>query len=384
LDKKSPYVSTDGIAERVAEFMAEALNMDVSDVERRYNVRDYVESAITNHNSHASMARDILNIDANDKNIELKNDKAYEEYLKQQEEQEALLGVDYNQDIADEVWDAAFNQMTEDDWNALEEMRIMDYLAEEESKKNPLVKEINSLPLTRIEGLGMGQSQVSGVYISTEAENRYQAQRPELPVLKVKVSIQNPYDAEDDFGLVDYRNRVLNDNKDEFNMFEYAEFEVPEGPVTVDDLNDEGIEKLANLTQERLKSEGYDSVYFRETKEQEGELVVFDKNNVETNPVTPPAPAAPETKPEGEGTKPAPKGPETKAEEETMPTAEFTSKQEGNASTEFDGIKKPSKIKTKSFDNKYGNGAFERMQNITQNFEDIMDNLSDKIKQDCI
>jgi hypothetical protein len=24
------------------------------------------------------------------------------------------------------------------------------------------------------------------------------------------------------------------------------------------------------------------------------------------------------------------------------------------------------------------------MQNITQNFEDIMDNLSDKIKQDCI
>jgi hypothetical protein len=70
---------------------------------------------------------------------------------------------------------------------------------------------------------------------------------------------------------------------------------------------------------------------------------------------------------------------------EAAPTQpSFTSKQEGNASTEFDGIKKPSKIKTKSFDNKYGNGAFERMQNITQNFEDIMDNLSDKIKQDCI
>ena len=62
----------------------------------------------------------------------------------------------------------------------------------------------------------------------------------------------------------------------------------------------------------------------------------------------------------------------------------FTSKQEGNASTEFDGIKKPSKIKTKSFDNKYGKGAFERMQNITQNFEDIMDGLSEKIKQDCL
>jgi len=83
-------------------------------------------------------------------------------------------------------------------------------------------------------------------------------------------------------------------------------------------------------------------------------------------------------------TKPAPKAPETKGAEETMPTAEFTSKQEGNASTEFDGIKKPSKIKTKSFDNKYGKGAFERMQNITQNFEDIMDGLSEKIKQDCL
>ena len=62
----------------------------------------------------------------------------------------------------------------------------------------------------------------------------------------------------------------------------------------------------------------------------------------------------------------------------------FTSKQEGNASTEFDGIKKPSKIKMNSFDGKHGKGAFERMQNITQNFEDIMDGLSEKIKQDCL
>jgi len=67
---------------------------------------------------------------------------------------------------------------------------------------------------------------------------------------------------------------------------------------------------------------------------------------------------------------------------ETEPS--FTSKQESSASEEFDGTKKPSKIKTKSFDNKYGKGAFERMQNITQNFEDIMDGLSEKIKQDCL
>jgi pyruvate/2-oxoglutarate dehydrogenase complex dihydrolipoamide acyltransferase (E2) component len=83
-----------------------------------------------------------------------------------------------------------------------------------------------------------------------------------------------------------------------------------------------------------------------------------------------------------EETKPAAKAPETKPAE-TKP-AEFTSKQESSASEEFDGTKKPSKIKMKTFDNKHGKGAFERMQNITQNFEDIMDGLSDKIKQDCL
>jgi hypothetical protein len=68
----------------------------------------------------------------------------------------------------------------------------------------------------------------------------------------------------------------------------------------------------------------------------------------------------------------------------TTTQAEFTSKQEGNAATEFDGMKKPSKIKMKTFDGKHGKGAFNRMQNITQNFEDIMDGLSEKIKQDCL
>jgi len=69
---------------------------------------------------------------------------------------------------------------------------------------------------------------------------------------------------------------------------------------------------------------------------------------------------------------------------ETAPQAEFTSKQESSASTEFDSTKKPSKIKMKSFDGKHGKGAFERMKNITDNFEDIMDGLSGKIKQDCL
>jgi hypothetical protein len=68
----------------------------------------------------------------------------------------------------------------------------------------------------------------------------------------------------------------------------------------------------------------------------------------------------------------------------TTAQAEFNSKQESSASQEFDGMKKPSKIKTKSFDSKHGKGAFERMKNITDNFEDIMDGMSGKIKQDCL
>jgi len=69
---------------------------------------------------------------------------------------------------------------------------------------------------------------------------------------------------------------------------------------------------------------------------------------------------------------------------ETTAQAEFTSKQESSASEEFDGTKKPSKIKMKSFDGKHGKGAFERMKNITDNFEDIMNGLAEKIKQDCL
>jgi GNAT superfamily N-acetyltransferase len=75
---------------------------------------------------------------------------------------------------------------------------------------------------------------------------------------------------------------------------------------------------------------------------------------------------------------------ENAASKEVAPQPSFTSKQESSASTEFDGTKKPSKIKTKSFDGKHGKGAFQRMKNITDNFEDIMDGLSEKIKQDCL
>jgi hypothetical protein len=93
-------------------------------------------------------------------------------------------------------------------------------------------------------------------------------------------------------------------------------------------------------------------------------------------PVTLPAPKVEKPQPKKEEVKPA----------ETAPQAEFTSKQEVKASEEFDKISegKASKRKPTMFDNKHGKGAFERMKNITDNFEDIMDGLSEKIKQDCL
>jgi predicted GNAT family acetyltransferase len=76
-------------------------------------------------------------------------------------------------------------------------------------------------------------------------------------------------------------------------------------------------------------------------------------------------------------TKPAPKAPETKGAE-TKP-AEFTSSQSSEAATAFDKAKT-----SKNFDKKYGKGAYKILSDITKNFEDIMDGLSEKIKQDCL
>lgn len=84
-------------------------------------------------------------------------------------------------------------------------------------------------------------------------------------------------------------------------------------------------------------------------------------------PVTP-APAAP--KKEG-------KKAEAKEEKDAAPS--FTSSQSSEAATAFDKAKT-----SKGFDKKHGKGAYKALSDITKNFDDIMDNLSDKIKQDCL
>jgi len=68
---------------------------------------------------------------------------------------------------------------------------------------------------------------------------------------------------------------------------------------------------------------------------------------------------------------------QAEAQPEAAPS--FTSQQSSGAATAFDKAKT-----SKGFDKKYGKGAYKALSDITKNFEDIMDKVSEKIKQDCI
>jgi hypothetical protein len=61
------------------------------------------------------------------------------------------------------------------------------------------------------------------------------------------------------------------------------------------------------------------------------------------------------------------------------PSSEFTSSQSSEAATAFDKAKT-----SKGFDKKHGKGAYKALSDITKNFDEIMDKVSDKIKQDCL
>ena len=153
---------------------------------------------------------------------------------------------------------------------------------EEVSQKisfNKAVEEIKSKPLSHVFGIKMGSNQAEGTYISTEKENRYAKSAPNAKISKAEVSIENPLVVTDDIGLVDLRNKILNRNLVEFTEEDFELYEIPDEP-TVDDLNDSGVAKLSKLVTKDLKAKGYDSIYFPESKMQEGELIVFDRKNV--------------------------------------------------------------------------------------------------------
>jgi len=150
----------------------------------------------------------------------------------------------------------------------------------EELSKEEAVKEIQSKNLTHVRGLGMSAQQASGTYISTEGQNRYATE--ENRAERVFVNITSPLVVSNDTGLVSKRNEILNQQKSKFSAedsFTYEEF--GNKKLTVDDLNEQGLEKLAILVTESLIEEGYDSIYFPETSTQEGELVVFYRENIQ-------------------------------------------------------------------------------------------------------
>jgi len=147
-------------------------------------------------------------------------------------------------------------------------------------QNSQILDEIKSKNLTHVRGKNMGENQALGTFVSTEKGNRYET--ADNKAVQVEVDIQNPLVVDNgDFGLVAKRQEILNANRDKFDENHTIDYQkLPTGRLTLDDLNDSGIKKLAELTTAELKSQGYDGIYFRESNTQEGELVVFDKGKV--------------------------------------------------------------------------------------------------------
>lgn len=158
-----------------------------------------------------------------------------------------------------------------------------------------ILDEIKSKNLTHVKGKNMGENQALGTFISTEKGNRYET--ADNKAESVEVDIKNPLVVENDLGLVGKRTEILNNNKDKFTKEDAVDYqELPDGKITLDDLNDAGIKKLAKITTEKLQADGYDGIYFKESKTQEGELVVFDKEKVKFKEQTPIADETPKLK----------------------------------------------------------------------------------------
>lgn len=146
-----------------------------------------------------------------------------------------------------------------------------------------VVEEITSRPLTHVTGLNMGKGLSAGTYLSSEQQNRY-GNEPR----KATVNISKPFVFKSENGIIPFRNKVLNDNLKSFDPEDYEDGNIFRREATLDDLSEKGVVKLANLVRQRLQQEGYDSIYLPETETQEGEVIVFDRNNVTIEP--PPTP----------------------------------------------------------------------------------------------
>ena len=155
----------------------------------------------------------------------------------------------------------------------------------EEMSDEELVQEAIAIRKDHISGLDMEQTEFSGIYLNTEAANRYLVSaRPGSKLHSADVTIKNPRIFRISTAYESYKNDFL-----------------PKGVTLGEGAFDE--DALAALQQRamaagkpdpmvvagrkataQLKREGYDSVYLPEADLNEGTLVVFDQKNVRLGP----------------------------------------------------------------------------------------------------
>jgi len=139
----------------------------------------------------------------------------------------------------------------------------------DEAKSKQALEELDSLVLTHVPGLGMGQNQAKGTYLSTEKEgNRYERRSDQKPI-QVRLKIKNPFVTDSD-SYADIQRKVL---KQRFGLDSIDQLaDDPQGDTKAD--------LLAEMMTEFFINEGYDAIYFPQSESQEGEIVVFDRENV--------------------------------------------------------------------------------------------------------
>lgn len=130
------------------------------------------------------------------------------------------------------------------------------------NKSKQALAELQTKNLTHVPGLGMGQNQAKGTYVSTEDQNRYETE-DKKPV-KVKVNIQKPFVSE---------GNVFYDIQREIIQSRF-------GKNAIEDLTDTELDLLAEMVTEHFTTEGFDSIYMPQSETQEGELIVFDRSKV--------------------------------------------------------------------------------------------------------
>lgn len=130
-----------------------------------------------------------------------------------------------------------------------------------------LAQEARSLDKTHVVGLGMGSSEFEGTYLSTEQSgNRYAHRKPDA-VARAQADVKNPKVFRDWTEYTAFRKRFYPEGFDE--------------NATIYDPVAKGQERqAAKMATEELKRRGYDSVYLPESRNNEGIMVVFDRNKV--------------------------------------------------------------------------------------------------------